>query len=285
MAIFGMANRSRRSLNDVYLAQDLERRARNLSLNGTKSQAVELYLQALDVRKKAVAGTEYDVLDKLGKTYAEMGAYQQAIDVFARAVQVLEREYYHDYPRIAPILDDWALAALKLGDLVQAEELTKRSLAIKQKSLLPQDVHTVETMRTLAEIDRRLEKYNEAEALLKQAMKVVDSATIGPVEEFLYELALVYQDQGRLDQAEQYFQQALNIFARRGGKSARYATCLKSYASLLRETDRGVVAKRKDMQAEEILAELAIEPRQRLGQNKPGMVLLDDAMYACTILH
>jgi tetratricopeptide (TPR) repeat protein len=285
MAKFGWTDRRDEHLDKVYVATHLERRALRHRAAGSLKLATDLLEQALAIRQENAPGTEFNCLDELGKTYMLQHDFDRAIDTFQRAIELIQRDYYDEHPLIAPILDDWAFCCIQQGQLTKAESLCQHSLAIKQKSLLPQDVKTLETMRTLAEIHRRLERYPEAEKLLMQALKIVEPATIAPVEEFYYELALLYQDQAKYDEAERYFRLALPIFANRGGKRARFATGLKSFASLLRATDRGREAERLDYQASEILEELRSQPPIPHSQNVPGSVFFDGGLYPCTIVH
>jgi tetratricopeptide (TPR) repeat protein len=283
MATFGHRNDERP--DPVYVASDLERRARHQLDYGSPSLAVQLAEQARHLRHQQLPGTEYGTMDLVGQAYLAMGEYDKARCCFQSAVELIQKDYYAEHPNIAPILDHWALCCVEEGQLVHAEELSTRSLAIKQKSLLLQDVHTLETMRSLAEIKRRLEKYKEAEALLQQALKVVEPSTLGPVEEFYFELALLHQNQAHYTEAEEYYKKALPIFVHRAGKSARYATCLQSYASLLRETKRGAEAKKLDAEALAIVDETGRNRLAQLDQNKPGIILFYEPLFPCTILH
>jgi tetratricopeptide (TPR) repeat protein len=272
-------------LDPVWAASNLERLALRLRHHGQAASAVEMYEQALKIRKIEIPGTEYGVLDELGKTYMSLNRFDEAATYFADAVALIGKDYYAQHPLLAPILEDWSYCSCQQNDLPQAEELCKRALEIRQKSMLPQDVHTLETMRSLAEIMRRQGKYTEAEALLKQALKYLETSTIGPEEEFLYELALLNQDQGKYAEAEQYFDQALHRFAQRAGKAARFATCLQSYAALLRATDRGAMADKLAQQAKAILDDNNRRILSHSSQNEPGSLLFTEGIYAASILH
>jgi tetratricopeptide (TPR) repeat protein len=285
MAKFGWASHRDEHLDKVYVASHLEQRARRHRAAGSLKIAADLLEQARALREENAPGTEFTVLDELGKTYMLQHDFERAISSFQRASELIQRDYYDEHPLLIPVLDDWAYCCIQQGELTKAEALCQKSLAIKQKSLLPQDVKTLETMRSLAEIHRRLERYPQAEALLRQALKIVEPATIAPVEEFYYELALLYQDQGKYEESERYFRLALPIFANRGGKRARFATGLKSFASLLRATNRGREAERLDYQAMQILEELASRPPIPHSQNVPGSLFFDGGLYPCTIVH
>jgi tetratricopeptide (TPR) repeat protein len=271
-------------INSVWAASDLQRRAQLQRAGGRVNNAIDLLEEALRIRRTDIPGTEYDVLDELGKTYTLSDHLDKADKSFASAVALIERDFYADHPLLAPILEHWSSERLSSGDLEHAAELAQRALGIRLKSLLPQDVHTLESMRSLAEILRRLQRYPEAETLLRQAIKLLNDSTIGPVEEFNYELALLYEDQGRYQQAEELFGKALDLFVHRSGKSDRFATCLKSYATLLRATGRGARADQLDMKAQAIIYETTKQPLRQTEQNMPGRLLFTEDIYACSIL-
>jgi tetratricopeptide (TPR) repeat protein len=273
------------NLNYVYLVDNMEKRARQqLKLGGNAQAAARLCEEALALRREHLPGSEYISLKELGNVYFVLGRDEDAAICYRQAADMVARQFYPEHPALIPIIDDWARWALERGNLVEAERLCQHSLQLKQKAILPNDIHTVETMRTLGEVLRRLEKYKEAESILKQGLKHVEDSTIGPVEEFYLELALVYQDQGLYETAEGYFRAALPIFARRAGKNARFAMALKYYATLLRQTHRGLEARRLDEEADAILN--SIPPREkRIQNNSPQQTWMAEGLYACTILH
>src|SRR5205807_894454 len=129
--------------------------------HGSLQLAIELYRNALNVRRKHQPGTEFVTLHELGKTYVLNNQCDEGDKCFREAVELISKDYYAEHPLIAPILDDWTYSCIEQGKLVEASNLGKKSLEITQKSLLPQDTTNIETMRTLAEIERRLEKYDE----------------------------------------------------------------------------------------------------------------------------
>ena len=241
-----------RQVNQVYEASRLERLAASERSHGRARQALDLCRQALDIRRRHVPGTEFHTLAQLGSIQMQLDELDDAERSLQEALAIIKRKYYPEHPLMTPILDDMVRCKLKQGNLADAERFCKEVLAIKHASLLPTDVQTIETERTLADIERRLEKYKEAESILLKALKYVDPSTTGPSEEFYYELALLYQDQGRYDKAEDAYRQALHTFAARSGKNERFAACLKSYASLLRATDRGAQAMRLGRELEEL---------------------------------
>lgn len=274
-------DRSYDSLEVNYRALDLTRRALRLRSMGNSANAINMLTEALQLKRQALPGTEYDILDELGYTHLLSGSIDKAVTQFQLAIELIEKNYYPDHFKVAPVLDHWAMALISVGQLDKAEVLVKKSLSVKQKSLLPNDVDVVETSRTLADIQRRLGKFGEAETQLRQAYRFVADATIGPTEEFDYEFALLNHEQGKLEAAEEYYQAAIRTFAHRGGKNHRLASVLRSYAKLLDETHRRESAANLSAEADAILSESPSLSRQDI----PGAVFFDRDLYAATIMH
>jgi tetratricopeptide (TPR) repeat protein len=271
------------SLNQQYLADDLAHRARIMRAHGDQEAAIELYQQALHIRERALPGTEYDVYDELGQTLFETGDFEDAIECFRSAAEIVGRQFYKEHPLVTHILDHWAEALINSDHLEEAELLIKQSLDIKQKSILLTDSDTLETMRMLAEVERKLGNFDEAEKILKKAIAIVEPTTIGPTEEFIYELALVHLAQGRLEEAADELKKALNIFASRAGKNRRYAVCLYTYASVLGQQGHTDEAELLSKDATAILADTAGSPERP--ENQANLPLFESGLYPVTILH
>jgi tetratricopeptide (TPR) repeat protein len=271
------------SLNQQYLADDLAHRARLMRAHGDQNAAIELYQQALHIREKALPGTEYDVYDELGQTLFETGDYDDAIECFRSAAEIVGRQFYKEHPLVTHILDHWAEALINSDHLEEAESLIKRSLDIKQKSILLTDADTLETMRMLSEVERKLGNFEEAEKILKKAIAIVEPTTIGPTEEFIYELALVYLAQGRLEDAATELKKALSIFACRAGKNRRYAVCLNTYANVLGLQGHTDEAELLIKDATAILANTEGSPE--LPENQAHLPHYESGLYPVTILH
>ena len=276
--------RKRKGLTPAYAADELVRQARALSARGESISAFNAYKQALAIREEHISGTEYPVLDELGKTYSKFSFYSEAIDCFSKATQVVTTKYYADHPFNARILDHWSEVFLNQRRFAEAEPLIRRSLEIKQKCLLQNDVDTVETTRTLAEVLRELGKYDEAEALLKKTLLLIENSTIGPIEEFYMDLAQIYLAQTRFADAHSQLQIALPLLAHRAGKNRRYVLGLELLADLLRKEDRLEEARQIALEAQAI--EL-IEDHHPLSKTVPAAQhpYFATDLYPATILH
>jgi tetratricopeptide (TPR) repeat protein len=69
----------------------------------------------------------------------------------------------------------------------------------------------------------------------------------------LYDLAELYRKQGKYSEAEPLYKRSIGIYEnKRGPNSGTVATCLESYAGLLRETNRKAEADELDVRAKAI---------------------------------
>jgi tetratricopeptide (TPR) repeat protein len=220
---------------------------------GRPQQAEQFFKKALELREKVLPGEDplvAEALDNLGWSYQQSGNHQEGENLFKRAMPILEKAYYADHYSIAPVASHLGHCYVSLNNLEQAEAMHKRAVDIYQKTLVGDHHDIMESTRNLAEVQRKMGKHAEAEALLKKAMKVVDSP-LGPVDEFLFDLAVIYQDQNKVSDAETTYKQAILAFEQRN-KPHRLATCLESYASFLRSQDRAAESEALEKRAKHL---------------------------------
>lgn len=271
-----------RELFPQYEAENLIQQSEKFRKNRQSEEAIRASEAAVTLLKQNNPGSEYYALDELGMAFMDAGKMEGAIPCFREATEVISNRFYPNHPSMISALDHWCKACIMAGDLELAEQICQRSLSIKQASHHPQDIHVLETMRVLADIQRQQGKYQEAEALLKKAVAIVQQSTMGPVEEFLYELGLVYLDQDRKEDAESVLFEALTIFAGRLGKHRRFAMCVEAYAEAvkrfgLREDSWRLLAKANLM--------MLNSTRNTSIENMPGALYFEDGLYPTTILH
>ncbi len=237
---------------------------------------------AVVLLRQNIPGFEFDALDELGMAFMQAGKMEAAIPCFREATEIVTRQFYPNHPRMVNALDHWCQACIAAGDFELAEQICQRSLSIKQSSQHPMDTHTLETMRVLGEIQRKLHKFNEAEGVLKKALAATQQSTIGPSEEFLLELGLVYLDQDRKEDAESVLFDALTIFAGRLGKHRRFAMCVQAYAEAVERFGMREDSIRLRSMANKMMAQSTLNTSV---ENKPGMLFFERGLYPTTILH
>lgn len=263
-------------------ADDLCRKAHSLLASGLITEARESLQRALQIRRE-IPGTEYGVVHDLARCAIALNDYPGAEELLDEAIAIAERRFYPDHAAVAPMLDAKCYCAINQNNWSDAEQLAKRSLQIKQRCELGTATDVVETMRTLAVIQMQLGKFAEAEALLKKGLTLTDESTIGPVEEFHWQLGRLYFKQNRLADSGMHFAKALTIMPIRAGKNHRFAYCLKDYAELLKRQGKQTEAEKLERDAAAILrtVQLANSPIQ----DWPAPLYFAEALYAPTILH
>jgi len=103
-------------------------------------QAIELYRKVETIREKEFGPDKPPVassLHNLATCYSLMGQYDQAEPLYKRALVILENSDYKDDPRTASILENYALLLRKTSREIEANQLSEKASAIRDKSKSP----------------------------------------------------------------------------------------------------------------------------------------------------
>lgn len=206
---------------------------------GRPQQSVPHFKKALELREKVLPAEDALVaaaLDNLGWALHLSGNNKEAEEALNKALSILEKAYYADHAALAPVASHLGHVHGALNNLEQAEAMFKRAMDINGKTLVGDHHCIMDSTHNLAEVQRKMGKHADAEALLKKAMKGVDTP-LGPIDEFLFDLALVYQDADKAGDADTTYKQAITALEQRS-KPYRLAECLESYAAFLRKQNR-----------------------------------------------
>jgi tetratricopeptide (TPR) repeat protein len=263
-------------------ADDLCKRGEALCRAGRAQDAIPLYEQALELRRK-LPGTEYEVMLSLARVLIIGGEYVRARQLLAEAIAIVERRFYSEHADMAPLLDALAACAISEHNWSEAEQLVERSLKIKQRCELGTACDVIESMRTLAVVQIQLGKYDKAEELLKKGLTITDESTIGPSEEFHWQLGRLYVETNKPEEAQRHFAKALALFPLRAGKNHRYAFCLQDYAQFLRRKGEDAAAETLESDAKKVLESPVTNALPEQDLAKP--LYFADGLYAATILH
>jgi tetratricopeptide (TPR) repeat protein len=89
--------------------------------------------------------TEWEALNAESVSLYDKGEYKRAFVVAKQALELAEKTYGNEDPRVGTSLGELGLLYKTLGNYAQAEPLYKRSLAIEEKSFGPLGVaHVLE---------------------------------------------------------------------------------------------------------------------------------------------
>jgi len=186
----------------------------------------------LDTKIKA------QILDEAGNCYFCIGDFAEAKKYYYRSLEISEKRWHKEHANLTPVLDHLSQLCVAEGTFDQALISCKRSLSIKEKYLSSTSANVLESMRMCAIIQMELSNFEAARSLLESGIAVLKPTTIGPVEEFMFVLARLNAKQGKSQEAENLYKQAIDTFTKRAAKAGRLAHCLRDYAAFLRDQGR-----------------------------------------------
>jgi tetratricopeptide (TPR) repeat protein len=170
---------------------------------------------------------------ELGNIYFCDHLYPEAENHFLRAISLIEQQFYSSHPLLIPVLDHLARLYIAIERFKDAQKVSYRLLDIMKVALLGSDCWQIETIRMTAVVEMKLGNYKDAEALIARVLPIVDSATIGPAEEFFWLLARIKEALGETERAKENYEQAIKIFDSGRGIENRRTRCLMDYANFL----------------------------------------------------
>jgi tetratricopeptide (TPR) repeat protein len=153
----------------------------------------------------------------------------------------------------AAVLSDRAGVLYRAGKFADAEPLFKQALAIREKTLDPDDPNLATSLNNLAELYRVQGRYADAEPLYKRALAIYEKVR-GPdnpnVATLLNNLALLYTSQSRYADAEPLYKRSLAIREKSlGPDHPNVARALNNLAGFYRIQGRYADAEPLDMRA------------------------------------
>jgi tetratricopeptide (TPR) repeat protein len=252
------------ALMTLFEADKAKIKAQHFERHGRYDEAESHYRRSLELTKKALGDNDPEVaktMDALARVLARKSQFKEAETLLREALALMEKAYYADHYNNAPIAEHLADCLSAQGRYEDAEPLMKRAMDIYAKTLVGDHHEIVRATQKLAEIQCHLNKYPDAETLLKKASKTADTP-LGPIEEILYDLAVVYQLQAKDAEAETTYKQAIHIFQQRD-KYHRLADCLDSYAGFLEKKDRKSDAEPLRKEAQMLRQEFLANPAEK----------------------
>lgn len=209
---------------------------------------------------------EASVRTVLGRTYRELGAYEQADAHFARALALRERELEADHPDIAETLHEWAVLRQAQTRYAEADGLCVRALQIRAAAFGESSPEVASSRNVRSNLLREFDRLDEAEAeaRLALAIRLEQLAADDPlIAESLSALGIALRKAGKLDDAEQAFVEALERRTRALGDLHPDVATSKNNLAALR------LQQRRPREAAELLDESLAIYRARLGDSHP----------------
>ena len=151
----------------------------------------------------------FEALNASANEQFHAGQLDRAEQTERQALQAARAEKGPNHPAAAVVMRNLAAIEHARGNDAAAEALARTSISIIQQAFGPADPLLVPSLNTLAEIEIARQRYHQAAAILKRAIRIGARDPEVHYSTSLQNLAALDQMQGRFDQAEKLYFQAL----------------------------------------------------------------------------
>ncbi len=204
------------------------------------------------------------------------GRYQEAIPLAQRLLEIQEKAFGPDNPKIAGAVYNLAMLNGHQGNYADAEALYKRVEAIYEQSLGPDNPNVADAADGHASLYKDEGRYADAEPLYQRALAIRQKAygTEHPdVANSLVNLANLYGDMARFAEAEKLYRQSLGIRDRLRAAGRFAAIDAQNYAMNLNNLANLYTFEGRNRDAEP-LYKLSLALRERaLGRDHPDVAM------------
>lgn len=174
-------------------------------------KALEIYKHVPAVNPDSIAIAKND----LAMVYRSLGKTADARELLEDVLSFYEREFGPKHLKTAPPLNNLATLAQDMGEYERARQLFGRAVSVYEESGEIDPTMTAAAEQNLAGLDILFNDYSTAEQRLKRAhtlyLKVFGTAKHPVVGTVLNNLGVVFEAQGRYEDALQAYKQSLTI--------------------------------------------------------------------------
>jgi tetratricopeptide (TPR) repeat protein len=182
------------------------------------------------------------LMNGLGVYYFAQARYAEAEPLMELALEIDEKAYGKDHPKVAGDINNIALMYQDTNRLKEAVPLMKRVVGIMEKAFGQDHPNVATVLNNLALLYQHTNRLKEAEPLMKRALEIDEKAygkAHPAVARDLNNLATLYYTQGEYAKAEPLYQRALEIDEKTYGKDhPDVARDLNNLALLYQHTNR-----------------------------------------------
>jgi len=160
--------------DDIGLVPALTKLGTALIARGAHDEAEPPLMRALMISETQLGVDSPDLivlLNDLSRLYLKQGAYSRAEPLLQRLL-AFKRSKGDDHPEVATVLASIAVVRQALGDHDAAEQLYRRVLQIRERTLSPNHFGVAAALEHLAEACAARGKISEALALFQRALSV-----------------------------------------------------------------------------------------------------------------
>ncbi|HEV8237740.1 MAG TPA: serine/threonine-protein kinase [Thermoanaerobaculia bacterium] len=154
-------------------------------------------------------GMRATLMSTMGVVYKQLGLYDSAEPLLAKALAIREAKLGRDDAQSAGIVNEMAELQRLRGRYPEAEALHLKALAIRSRLLGRTHPDVADSLNELGLLRLNQGRYRQAEADLKEAARIWRGASDDMVVHALSNLAVLYRDEGKLDQAAVLFEEMI----------------------------------------------------------------------------
>lgn len=233
-----------KKLSQLYEAERLEKAAGLAYQRKLFDVAEQGYQRAIKLYQ-TVLGTEdgrlVSPMRGLAANQVARGKIQDAETTLELALGIAEKAHYAEHFEVALVLHDLGVCYALQDNYSQAEESFTKAMTILGKCLQKDHRLVLSTTRKLVAVQGLQKKFAEAEKQLVATLKVADTA-LGPAEDFILDLAIVYQAEGKASEAEGSYEEALERYEQRSKYPGLIET-MRYYAEFVKDTKKDEAAR------------------------------------------
>jgi non-specific serine/threonine protein kinase/serine/threonine-protein kinase len=231
------------------VAESMDLLAELLFLQGRNEEAEDLWLRGLAVRQKVFEPDHPDLAEShfdLGRVYKAQSRFEEAESSFRRGLEIVETSLGPDHLNLSRGLQELGMMLADRGRWQESEATFRRLADVYAKALGSDHVWVGEALNNLGWVlSDGLGRYAEGEVVLRRAVVIfpADPEDAGFSSALArWSLANNLRDQGRYEDAEPFYEEALAILKAVGGSrrqdNPQLPELLSDYGQLLRATGR-----------------------------------------------
>ena len=240
-----------------------------------QDEAEELLCEALAIQRATYEADNMEIartLDMLGHVSQQRQDVSAAVTLYEQALAIRQRLHGEEHPTVASSHRTIAWALIMAGQPTGAEEHARAALDIERATYGEHTVPVREGLTMLASALRMQHRYDEAEAVLREALATggrsdaSHAITLGA-------LASVLREKGELVEAEQMQRETIAVLRRQNQTEPTLAFSLAKLADILHEQGR-------EPEAEQVLIDGLDTLREAHGAEHPAVQYLVQQLEA-----
>ncbi len=202
-----------------------------------KTQEAESYMKNTLQQAEAQSDLQLvvTVCNELGGYYRYTSRYDQAVCLYDRALTIIEELGQRKTPACGTTLINYATTCNMMGELNKALTLYGQAADIFSGPQFAADFNLATLYNNMSSVCQNLGEYTDAEDYLFKALHILENLSESEIETAITytNLATLYMEENRLNEAETHLKKALDIFITESGDSdVHYAAAISALGEL-----------------------------------------------------